>query len=53
MEGVDASVMELTAIFHLRELPPPGNTMHTKMHVSKKSLGESFFGEWVGEWVGI
>lgn len=51
MEGVDASVMELTATFHLRELPPPGNTMHTKMHVSKKTLGESSLESgWVSGW---
>lgn len=39
-----------SVVFHLRELPPPGNIMHTKMHVSKKVLGESFFGGWVGIW---
>lgn len=50
MEGVDGSVMELTAIFLLKELPPPGNIMHIKMHVSKKTLGESFFGGWMGIW---
>ena len=49
MEGVYASINELTTI-HLRELPPPGNIMQIKMHVSKKALEESFFrGGW-GFW---
>lgn len=47
MEGVYASINELTTI-HLRELPPPGNIMQIKMHVSKKALEESFFSGWVG-----
>lgn len=37
MEGVDASVMELTAIFHLRELPPPGNNAYKDACLQKDS----------------
>ena len=43
VEGVGASVMQLTATFPLQEPPPPADTMRTKRHISKKTPAETLF----------